>query len=95
MSEGLPGSAFAWRMNYPPRAQALVVTIEALMPNSLGALALPFSYAFDLGGVEGIELPSALTLLLRSDLRSARQRRFEGRPPSIIVDFGRARVLSL
>ena len=33
-SEGLPGSAFAWRTNYPPRAQALVVTIEALMPNS-------------------------------------------------------------
>jgi hypothetical protein len=29
--------------------------------------------------VEGIELPSTLALLLRSDLRSARDRRFEDR----------------
>ena len=33
--------------------------------------------------MEGIELPSALALLLRSDLRSARERRFEGR-----LEFG-------
>jgi hypothetical protein len=35
--------------------------------------------AFDLEAVEGIELPSTLALLLRSDLRSARYRRFEDR----------------
>jgi hypothetical protein len=33
--------------------------------------------------VEGIQLPSALALLLRSDLRSARQRPFEAR-----LEFG-------
>jgi hypothetical protein len=35
--------------------------------------------AIDLGGVEGIELPSTLALPLRSHLRSARDRRFEDR----------------
>jgi hypothetical protein len=39
---------------------------------------LALADAFDLGGVERIELPCALGLLLRPDLRNARQRRFEG-----------------
>ena len=43
----------------------------------VGCAGLALANAFDLGGMEGIELPSALPLLLRSDLRSARQRRFE------------------
>jgi hypothetical protein len=43
------------------------------------ALSLALADAFDLGGVEGIELPPGLTLLLRSDLRSTRERRFEDR----------------
>jgi hypothetical protein len=59
----------------------LVVTIFDAELVGRGGLAL--SDAFDLRGVEGIELPSALALLLRSDLRSARQRRFEGR-----LEFG-------
>ncbi len=33
-SYGLPGSALAWSTNWPPPARALVVTIEALTPNS-------------------------------------------------------------
>jgi hypothetical protein len=59
----------------------LVVTIFDAELVGRGGLAL--ADAFDLRGVEGIELPSALALLLRSDLRSARQRRFEGR-----LEFG-------
>jgi hypothetical protein len=30
----LPGNALAWSTNWPPGAQALVVTIEAFTPNS-------------------------------------------------------------
>ena len=45
----------------------------------VGCAGLALADAFDLGGVEGIELPSALALLLRSDLRSTRERRFEDR----------------
>src|ERR1700730_15796063 len=37
---------------------------------------LAFTDAFDLGRMEGIELPAALPLLLRSDLRSPGERRF-------------------
>jgi hypothetical protein len=33
-SYGLPGSALACSTNWPPGARALVVTIEALTPNS-------------------------------------------------------------
>jgi hypothetical protein len=61
----------------------LVVTIEALTPNSYGARALPFADALDLGGVEGIELPAALALLLGADLarprKRLRERRFQRR----------------
>jgi hypothetical protein len=32
-----PGNASAWSTNWPPRAQALAVTIEALKPNLRGA----------------------------------------------------------
>ena len=45
----------------------------------VGCAGLALADAFDLGGVEGIELPSALALLLRSDLRSTRERRIEHR----------------
>jgi len=44
----------------------------------VGRAGLAFADAFDLGGVEGIELPAALALLLGADLLGARQRAFEG-----------------
>jgi hypothetical protein len=52
------GSSYAWTMNYPPRARALVAAIEALMPNSLGALPCPFPmhYGIDVVAVEEFEL---------------------------------------
>ena len=55
----------------------MVVTTETLTPNSQGARASPLPMHSTFGGVEGIELPAALALLLRTDLGSARERPFE------------------
>jgi hypothetical protein len=56
----------------------------AIDPEQTSALRQPDPHpfiddAFDLGGVEGIELSSTLALPSRSDLRSARDQRFEDR----------------
>ena len=45
----------------------------------VGRAGLALADAFDLGGMEGIKLPAALALLLRADLRGARQRPGERR----------------
>ena len=43
----------------------------------VGRAGLALADAFDLGGMEGIQLPAALTLLLRADLAGARKRPIE------------------
>ena len=43
----------------------------------IGRAGFALADALDLGGMEGIQLPAALALLLRADLESARKRPFE------------------
>jgi 8-oxo-dGTP pyrophosphatase MutT (NUDIX family) len=43
----------------------------------VGPAGLPLAHSFSLGRVEGMELPSALALLLRADLLGTRERPFE------------------
>src|SRR5262245_24486081 len=50
---------------------------RCLHPELVGAASLALADAFDIEGVEGIELEAALTLLLRADLAGPRQRLVE------------------
>jgi len=54
--------------------RALVVTTETLTAELIGRAGLALADAFDLRGMEGIQLPAALALLLRTDLGGARER---------------------
>src|SRR5664279_4719762 len=47
----------------------------------IGHAGFAFADAFDLGSMEGIQLPAALALLLRADLASARKQPLECPPP--------------
>jgi hypothetical protein len=49
-----------------------------LHPEFVGLAGLALADAFDLGSMEGIQLPAALALLLRADLGGARERPGEG-----------------
>src|SRR5579859_4881686 len=43
----------------------------------VGGAGLALAYTFDLGSMEGIQLPAALALLLRTDLAGTRERPLE------------------
>jgi hypothetical protein len=49
--------------NWPSGARALVVAIRDLGTELIGRADVAFADAFDLGSMEGIELPAALALL--------------------------------
>ena len=52
----------------------MVVTMEAFTPKLIGRAGLALADALHLRSVEGIQLPTALALLLGTDLIGARER---------------------
>ena len=50
---------------------------RGLHPELIGRAGLALADALGLGGMEGIQLPATLALLLRADLAGARERGFE------------------
>src|ERR1700691_6315685 len=61
-----------------------------LDPKLVRSAGFALADAFDLGSVEGIELPAALTRALGADLAGARQRGCEGVPKiGFILDLAR------
>ena len=76
-SYGLPGRALACSTNWPPGARTLGGDDRDLDAELIGRAGLALADALDLRSMEGIQLPAALALLLRTDLTGARQRPFE------------------
>ena len=59
----MPWSALAWRTNWPPLGEVTGVNAD-LAAELVRRPGLAFADAFDLRGVEGVNLASALMLVL-------------------------------
>jgi hypothetical protein len=51
-------------MNWPPFERASVVATDTLTPELVGPVRLALANAFNLGGVQRIDLPAALAVAL-------------------------------
>jgi len=69
---GVPHELAAWRAGIGGGDRGLYAEL-------VGCAGLALADALDLGSVEGIQLPAALTLLLGTDLVGARERPFKQR----------------
>src|SRR4029078_2886020 len=65
-SYGLPGSAVACRTNTPPGGAGIGGGDRGFNAELVRRAGFTLADALDLGGMEGIKLPTALALLLRA-----------------------------